>query len=155
MGTTKEPVEFLHSDLTRRPEAEALALNTHRLDETYSGRLELLALNYLVRSKSGGNGSLETSLVSQILCATIAPDEKGIPAAGPFQLFQAENYSLLSEDKRRLAEALKGREQELIIMLRTLFQWFGTGMGRCALEELLETFKAYDAYQNKKESGGN
>lgn len=148
MGTRKRRITFLHSDLKRRPGHEALALSTHRLVDDYRGNLELLALNYLA-VKSDGSAILETSLLQQILC-TATIDNLGKPGVGGLSLLQVANYSFLPPKKRILAESLKERKQETIIILRTLFQWFGTNVGRCALEELLAIFKEYDRYDREQ-----
>lgn len=121
--------------------------------DDYRGNLELLALNYLV-VKSDGSATLETSLIQQILCmATI--DNLGQPGVGGFSLLQVANYSYLSPEKRKLAEDLKDKEQQARVILRAIFQWFGTSIGRCTLEEILATFKEYDKHCTDQRKAAN
>ncbi len=133
MPTTLAPFKPLPRgiDLTFRSETKTIS-GRQLHDGTFSSIRELIGLNFLISPEVGNI----KPLINQLLTSVMAMDTRNNIGASPFSLDGPTRYSALDEKGKEGARLLKKNKEVVEICLHTLFQWFGTGVGKAYLKQL-------------------
>lgn len=124
--------------LERNPEQEKLSINHRRLDygegaADVVAKRETITLNFLLTKGKGfhSHESLEREIMRDILFI--------------------DNLKLVPENTKNLALELTNNKRLVKVVLRTVFQWLGTGIGSNTLTRLHDILRDY-ADERTKES---
>lgn len=118
----------------------------HRLEVPYvenqdlklptSAALERIALNYLLKIRPQGY-----SLLMYIKYSQLGLDARN---SAPESIKKVATYATLSKTDKKIARMLKENMELVRIVLDSVFQWFGTTLGRDELRQLLQILDEYE-----------